>query len=453
MSPSPGRRRPDPARRAAYDTVRTVHAADGYANLVLSDLLSERRLTPRDAAFATELTYGTLKREGTYDKILVLASGRRLDTLQPAVVDVLRLGTHQLLAMRVPTHAAVGATVELAAGAIGERVAGVVNAVLRKVAQRDMEGWLDELSGRARGLDLLALRSHHPVWIARAFEEVLGDETEAALEADNASPRTTLVVRPGLYERAELVAAGAEPTPYSPYGAVWDGNPTELAAVRDGRVGVQDEGSQLVALALSRAEAPLGPWLDLCAGPGGKAALLVGLAASSRVSVLAAERLPHRARLVASALRAFSPDQRWVIAADGLRPAWRESSFARVLADVPCTGLGALRRRPEARWRRLERDLDDLVPLQLALLRTAVASAVPGGVVAYVTCSPHAAETEEVVAAVLADGDVEVVDAPQLLPEVPNAARGPYVQLWPHRHGTDAMFCAILRRKPSGDAR
>jgi 16S rRNA (cytosine967-C5)-methyltransferase len=342
----------------AYDTVRTVHAADGYANLVLSDLLTERRLTPRDAAFATELTYGTLKREGTYDKILVRASGRRLDTLQPAVVDVLRLGAHQLLAMRVPTHAAVGATVELAAGAIGERVAGVVNAVLRKVAQRDMEGWLDELAGPARGVELVALRNHHPVWIARAFSELLGDETEAALEADNASPRTTLVVRPGLYERAELVAAGAEPTPYSPYGAVWDGNPTELAAVRDGRVGVQDEGSQLVALALSRAEAPVGPWLDLCAGPGGKAALLVGLAASSGVGVLAAERLPHRAKLVASALRAYPRGRRWVVAADGLRPAWREGAFARALADVPCTGLGALRRRPEARWRRLERDLE-----------------------------------------------------------------------------------------------
>jgi 16S rRNA (cytosine967-C5)-methyltransferase len=430
-----------------------VHAADGYANLVISDLLSERRLTTRDAAFATELTYGTLKREGTYDKILVRASGRRLETLQPAVVDVLRLGTHQLLAMRVPTHAAVAATVELAAGAIGERVAGVVNAVLRKVAQRDMEGWLDELAGTSRGLDLVALRNHHPAWIARAFEELLGDETEAALEADNASPRTTLVVRPGLYERAELVAAGAVPTPYSPYGAIWDGNPTELAAVRDGRVGVQDEGSQLVVLALSRAEAPVGPWLDLCAGPGGKAALLVGLAASSGAPVLAAERLPHRARLVASALRAYSPDRRWVIAADGLRPAWHESSFARVLADVPCTGLGALRRRPESRWRRLERDLGDLVPLQLGLLRTAVASVMPGGVVAYVACSPHRAETEAVVAAVLADGGVEVVDAPALLPEVPDAARGPYVQLWPHRHGTDAMFCAILRRKPSGDPR
>lgn len=453
MSSQEGRRRADPARRVAFDAVRAVHAADGYANLVLSDLLNERRLSPRDAAFATELTYGTLKREVTYDEIIVRASGRRLDTLQPAVVDVLLLGTHQLLGMRVPTHAAVGATVELAAAAIGERVSGVVNAVLRKVAQRELDAWLDELVAGTTGIETLALRNHHPVWIARAFEAVIGDETEAALEADNAPPRTTLVVRPGLYERNKLVAAGAEATPYSPYGALWAGNPTDLPAVRNGWVGVQDEGSQLVALALSRAEAPSGPWLDLCAGPGGKAALLVGLAAAAGVAVLASERLPHRARLVASALRGFPRAQRLVVAADGLEPAWRPGSFARVLADVPCTGLGALRRRPEARWRRTERDLDDLVPLQLGLLRTAVASTMPGGVVAYVTCSPHRAETEDVVAAVVADGDVEVVDAAALLPEVPDAARGPYIQLWPHRHGTDAMFCAMLRRNPSGDPR
>jgi 16S rRNA (cytosine967-C5)-methyltransferase len=449
----PGRKRPDPARRVAYDTVRAVHAADAYANLVLADLLAERRLVPRDAAFATELAHGTLRREGTYDQILVRASGRTLDTLQPAVVDVLRLGTHQILGMRVPVHAAVGATVDLAAAAIGERVTGVVNAVLRKVAQRDMDQWLDVLVGDRTGIEAVALRNHHPVWVARAFEELLGDETDAALAADNDSPRTTLVVRPGLYERAELVAAGAEPTPYSPYGAIWTGNPTDLAAVRDGLVGVQDEGSQLVALALTRAEAPVGPWLDLCAGPGGKAALLLGLAGSAGQPLLAAERLPHRARLVASALRAFPPENRLVIAADGTAPAWRPESFARVLADVPCTGLGALRRRPEARWRRRESDLADLVPLQLALLRTAVASLMPGGVVAYVTCSPHRAETEEVVAAVIAEGGLEVLDAPALLPEVPDAGRGPYLQLWPHRHGTDAMFCAVLRRKRTGDAR
>jgi 16S rRNA (cytosine967-C5)-methyltransferase len=449
----PGRKRPDPARRVAYDTVRAVHAADAYANLVLADLLAERRLVPRDAAFATELAHGTLRREGTYDQILVRASGRTLDTLQPAVVDVLRLGTHQILGMRVPVHAAVGATVDLAAAAIGERVTGVVNAVLRKVAQRDMDQWLDVLVGDRTGIEAVALRNHHPVWVARAFEELLGDETDAALAADNDSPRTTLVVRPGLYERAELVAAGAEPTPYSPYGAIWTGNPTDLAAVRDGLVGVQDEGSQLVALALTRAEAPVGPWLDLCAGPGGKAALLFGFAGSAGQPLLAAERLPHRARLVASALRAFPPENRLVIAADGTAPAWRPESFARVLADVPCTGLGALRRRPEARWRRRESDLADLVPLQLALLRTAVASLMPGGVVAYVTCSPHRAETEEVVAAVIAEGGLEVLDAPALLPEVPDAGRGPYLQLWPHRHGTDAMFCAVLRRKRTGDAR
>lgn len=450
-----GRRRgrPDPARRVAFDTVRAVHAADGYANLVLSDILGERRLDARDAAFATELTHGTLRREGSYDRVLALASGRSLDTLQPAVVDVLRLGAHQLLGMRVPTHAAVAATVDLAASAIGERVTGLVNAVLRKVAQRDLDGWLDALVGEAEGIGAVAARLHHPAWIARAFADVLGDETAALLEADNVPPRTTLVVRPHLYSRAELVAAGAEPTPYSPYGAVWPGNPADLPAVRDGRVGVQDEGSQLVALALARADAVAGPWLDLCAGPGGKAALLTGLAQEAGEQLVASERQPHRARLVAAALRAFPADTGLVVAADATQPAWRPGAFSRVLADVPCTGLGALRRRPEARWRRQPSDLADLVPLQKALLRTAVDSLAPGGVVAYVTCSPHVAETEEVVADVLADGGVEVVDVAGLLPEVPDAARGPYLQLWPHRHGTDAMFCAVLRKKAPEPAR
>lgn len=450
---SASRRRTDPARRVAFDTLRAVHAADAYANLTLAELLSQRRLEPRDAAFATELTHGTLRREGTYDRVLERAARRSLTSLQPAVVDVLRLGAHQLLGMRVPSHAAVTATVDLARAAVGERVVGLVNAILRRVSERDLDGWLDVIGSDVSGLDRLALQHHHPTWIARAFAEVIGDETEAALEADNLAPRTTLVVRPGLYERADLVAAGAEPTPYSPYGAVWSGNPAELAAVRDGLVGVQDEGSQLVALALSRAEAPRGPWLDLCAGPGGKTALLAGLAAAEGVPLVAAERQPHRARLVASALRAYPPGDRLVVAADGTRPPWAPGGFARVLADVPCTGLGALRRRPEARWRRRPGDLDELVPLQHALLRTAVTSLMPGGVVAYVTCSPHAAETEAVVADIVAEFDLEVVDAPSLLPEVPDAARGPYVQLWPQRHGTDAMFCAVLRSRSVASAR
>jgi 16S rRNA (cytosine967-C5)-methyltransferase len=133
--------------------------------------------------------------------------------------------------------------------------------------------------------------------------------------------------------------------------------------------------------------------------------------------------------------------------ADGTRPAWRAGSFTRVLVDAPCSGLGALRRRPESRWRRNPADLEQLHTLQRALLASAIDSAAPGGVIGYLTCSPHRRETSDVLKETLAvRADVEVIPAAQLLPEIPNAALGPYLQLWPHRHGTDAMFAAFLRR-------
>jgi 16S rRNA (cytosine967-C5)-methyltransferase len=139
-----------------------------------------------------------------------------------------------------------------------------------------------------------------------------------------------------------------------------------------------------------------------------------------------------------------------IVAADGTRRAWRPGSFTRVLADVPCSGLGALRRRSESRWRRGPADVEQLHPLQLALLASAVDSTTPGGVIGYLTCSPHRRETSDVVRETLAvRADVEVIPATQLLPEVPNAGFGPYLQLWPHRHGTDAMFAAYLRKTPS----
>jgi 16S rRNA (cytosine967-C5)-methyltransferase len=223
-----------------------------------------------------------------------------------------------------------------------------------------------------------------------------------------------------------------------------------VAAVADGRAGVQDEGSQLVALAL--ASAPLEGrdlrWLDLCAGPGGKAALLAALAAERGAGLLANERQPHRAGLVRRAL-AGADGVLGIVVADGTRPAWPSASFDRVLVDAPCTGLGALRRRPEARWRRQPADLDALVPLQQSLLSAALDSVRPGGVVLYATCSPVLAETAEVVSAVVASRDDAVLqDATALLPGVPDCA-GPLpgtFQLWPHRHATDAMFGALLRR-------
>jgi 16S rRNA (cytosine967-C5)-methyltransferase len=445
--------------------LRAVSERDAYANLLLPALLRERGLSGRDAALATELAYGTLRGQGSYDAIIAVCSDRDLDRLDPPLREVLRLGAHQLLATRIAAHAAVATSVDLAKDVAGPRPAGFVNAVLRRVATRDLGSWL-EIAAPSRADDLvghLAVRYSHPRWIVRALAEALGDppdqglaETEAALAADGERPLVTLCAVPGLAEPAELAAGGATPARWSPFGAyLAEGDPAQVAAVAQGRAAVQDEASQLAALALARAgggeggagAGTGGRWLDLCAGPGGKARLLAGLARGRGARLLAAELRPHRARLLRDAIGPGGA----VVTADGTAPAWRPGTFDRVLADVPCSGLGALRRRPEARWRRSAGDVAALGPLQRALLAAALDAAAPGGFVAYVTCSPHVAETREVVADVMAGrGDAEVLDAPAVLPEVPGLRcpdpDGAFAQFWPHRHGSDAIFLALLRR-------
>nr|WP_297105872.1 RsmB/NOP family class I SAM-dependent RNA methyltransferase [Tessaracoccus sp.] len=440
---------PNP-RRVAFDVLRQVTGEDAYANLSLAKRLAHAHLESRDAGLVTELVSGTCRLMGTYDRVIEKASGRPLGSLQPAVVDLLRLGCHQLLGMRVKKYAAVGSTVDLARATVGQRVTGLVNAIMRKVSARTLEEWTEAIAAGEDEIGALAVRGHHPRWIVEAYADVLPRaELAEALAANNAAPRPSLVLRPGLAEPAEL--EDAEPTRWSPFGATAAGAPADQPVVRDGRAGVQDEGSQLVAWALARTAAPHGPWLDMCAGPGGKAALLVGLARQAGTWLLASEAQEHRAGLVRRALSAY-PDGWTVIAADGTRPAWAtrgadaDGGFTRVMVDVPCSGLGALRRRPESRWRRRPDDVTALGELQRALLRTALDSVAPGGVVAYVTCSPHRAETVEVVDDVLAERpEVARLRAADALPEVPDCAVGDDVQLWPQRHGTDAMFLALLR--------
>ena len=440
----------DQPRLAAYDVLRAVSADDAYANLVLPQVLRERGLSGRDAALTTELVGGTLRGQGTYDAIVASLANRAVD---PPVLDALRLGTHQLLAMRVPGHAAVATTVDLVRHRVGHRPAGFVNAILRKVSAHDLDGWVRRVAPdpAADPTGHLAVATSHPRWVVEALAAALGrpGELDALLAADNERPRVTLVARPGLSTVAEL---GGRPT-LSPLGVTLDGgDPGEVPAVRDGRAGVQDAGSQLVALALTRAgvDGTDERWLDLCAGPGGKAALLAALAAERGARVLAAERQPHRAQLVRQALRATTAGLAGVVAADGTRPAWADRGFDRVLVDAPCSGLGALRRRPESRWRRRPEDLAELVPLQRALLDSALDATRPGGVVLYATCSPVVAETVDVVRATLAGrDDVRLEDAGPLLPEAEDATcvgLPEAVQLWPHRHATDAMFLALLRK-------
>jgi len=445
----------DPAREAALDVLRAVREDDAYANLVLPGLLRERRVSGRDAALATDLAYGACRARGLLDAVLAACCDRPLDELDGVVLDALRLGAQQLLRTRIPPHAAVGATVELVRARAGSRPTGFVNAVLRRVAERDEAAWVDRLAP-ADTLGRLALAHAHPRWIAEVFARALGgpdgteDELAAALAADDARPAVHLAARPGEISADELAAiTGGDPSPYSPYGVLLTegGDPGELPPVREGLAVVQDEGSQLVALVAARApvEGRDTRWLDLCAGPGGKAVMLGALAAIEGATLDAVDRAPHRAGLVAKAtdglpVRVHTGDAREV--------ALPEAAHDRVLVDAPCTGLGALRRRPEARWRRDAGDVGELAALQRSLLRAGLDRARSGGVVTYATCSPHPDETTAVVTAVAAETGAELLDTVALLPEVPDtaAADGPGVQLWPHRHGTDAMYAAVLRK-------
>ena len=414
-------------REVAFEVMSAVRTREVYVNLLLPTLLKD--LSDRDAALATELTSNTIRHQGTYDAIIdAVATG----TVHPAVRDALRLGVHQLLAMRVPPHAAVDTTVNLVRRRIGHRPVGFTNAVLRKIGQKDLDAWITELTAGLDRHSALAIRYSHPKWVVAALEEAVGpDELEELLAADNVPPHVTLVARPGLIDPRSLPGETGRLSPYARIMTA-GGDPGFVPAVRDGRAGVQDEGSQMVAI--TTAEAPVEGydthWLDLAAGPGGKAALLGALAAERGATLVANEVQPHRAELVSQSVRALSNVQ--VVVHDGREGPWEEESFDRVLLDAPCTGLGALRRRPEARWRRRPEDVPELVELQRQLLTRAIDLVRPGGVVGYATCSPLPAETREVVEAVIAERSDVTVEAEH--------------HWWPHTDGTDAMYLALLRR-------
>ena len=475
--PSERARRTDPARLTAYTAMREI--ADGaYANLALPRLLRDKRITGRDAGFATELVYGATRMSGLYDAVIASAAGRPIEKIDANVLDTLRLGAHQVLSMRVATHAAVDETVALARQVNGAGAAGFVNAVMRRISEREPDAWVELVSrGITDPVERLALRTSHPVWVARALRAALighgattPDDVEssltALLEVDNQPAKVSLVARPGLSSLDELEEFGAERTGLSPVGAVLpEGDPGAVDAVRDGRAAVQDEGSQLLVLALAGVEvegaaAADERWLDLCAGPGGKAGLLAALAIERRIPFVANEISEHRADLVWQTLAAARTAAREADTSLKVRHGdGREmgevdpAAYSRVLIDAPCTGLGALRRRPEARWRRSPADVAALAGLQRELLASGIEATAPGGLVGYATCSPHLNETRFVVADILKRrDDVEVVDARAHFvdasgEQLPALGEGPFVQLWPHVHGTDAMFFALLRKK------
>ena len=438
--------KPDAVRVLVYDILSEVNRNGGYSNLLLPQALTASNFETRDKGFATELLYGTLRMQGRHDYILAQVSDRPWSEVDAGIVDICRLGVHQLFEMRVATHAAVAATVELARKVIGESKASFVNAILRKVSAKSLDEWLEPLNQIKDPVTSLAIRYSHPEWIVSAYYDLLKDFSlvEAELAANNVPAMPTLVSWPGQSTQEELVALGGVATLYSPYGARFDGAPGSLELIRHRKAGVQDEGSQLVAEVFMKFANQSNSILDLCAGPGGKAALISHIADVEGKAFTANEISEARAALVKKVVGKFP-----VLVGDGRLIADQPERFDAILADVPCTGLGALRRRPEVRWRRTLQDLRALTELQRELAEAAISVLNPGGIFGYATCSPHFAETSAQVQQILkSHPELEQLDVSGHLPVgLHDATRGLNLALWTGRHETDSMFLAVFRKR------
>ena len=445
-------------RAIAFELLRRVAEDDSYANLLLPKLLSDAKVDSRDAGFTQELAFGTLRNKLLYEKIIELASSREIRTIDSHALIVLLLGAHQILGMRVAAHAAINESVNLAKQKASQSAAGFVNAVLRRISERSREQWIDKVLESADLVDeKLSLASSHPLWIVKSLRAALesrglGDSLEELLVADNTPARVSVAALPGFADVRELSEFGTLGIA-SPIGLELSVPPSRVPQVLNGHVRVQDQGSQLAVLALLAAEVQVedSRWLDLCAGPGGKAALMLAVAKQRNVSFEANEVSTHRAKLVQQALDPISNLK--VSIGDGRKIAEGGARFSRLLLDAPCTGLGALRRRPESRWRKKSTDIPELAKLQKDLFKASWDSLLPGGVLGYVTCSPHLSETTALVAWAESQyrGDLEFLPANAILNEInPNLGLDVAfrtAQLWPHIHGTDAMFIALFRKK------
>jgi 16S rRNA (cytosine967-C5)-methyltransferase len=449
VEPRGGERgRASAARRVAYRVVQRVLREGAYAGLAFRAEAARARLGGADRAFAQRLAYGTVQRRRTLDYVLTAVSARPLDRLDPRLHDALRLGVFQLLYMdSVPDHAAVAESVELAKdGGAAHRFA---NAVLRRVA-REGADVLAPLTDRSPA-DAAVLHSH-PEWIARMWWDALGaDDARALLARDNVAAETAVRANELLVTAAELRhrlgARGVETAaaPHLPEGLVlrraFDVEGSSL--FREGALTPQSRASMLVTRVL--APQPGERALDLAAAPGTKvthmAALMAGrgeLVAvdSSQSRLQALER--NCERMHATLVRARLADATQLT---------RTDAFDRVLLDAPCTGLGTLQGRPDARWRKSPEQVERLAELQSRLLASAAGQLRPGGTLVYSTCTISPRENEERVRELLAArGDLEADDLSAEYPEYAQRDDPRFLQLLPHRDGTDGFFMARLVR-------
>lgn len=416
-------------RQLAWELLFEVDNSMLYSNLIVPKALSISNLDPRDKALVTNLVYGTIRMRSFLDSAIACHLDRKIESVDQKALVTLRMGAYQLLILKTPVHAGVNEIVDLAKIVCGKSAASFVNAIMRRISEN--------LDFQPQNIDEIY---SHPEWIVNSFRDALKDEqiVIAQLTANNEPALPTLVAWPGRTEHEELIAEGAIHIPNSRNAFTFKGNPGEIPAVRERRAGVQDLGSQLVVETFVStrpiSSTPL-RWLDLCAGPGGKAVYMETLLPNDEL--IANEPAAQRASLVKQVLKRSK-----VTSFDGRDIPLELGDFDRILIDAPCTGIGALRRRPEVRWRRQASDLRSLVQLQRELLSSASKRIRPGGLLGYATCSPHLAETK-----------MQVRDFLKTNPDFARisvgekADRDGDLQLWTYRDGTDCMFLSLLERR------
>lgn len=438
-----GKPNPEDSRLLAYELISQVNREGAFANIRLPELLAKSKMSLADKAFTTELAYGTLRMQGRHDHFIKKFIDRDFLDLDPNITDLLRMGVHQLTLMRVADHAAVSETVEVARKVAGESKASYVNAVLRKIAAMPKE--FDDFNSLPIA-EKLSINHSHPVWIINAFYDQLKDwdEVEKLLISNNTPALPDVVAWPGKSTVAELIQLGATAIPGFDNGVNINTIPILFKPIIQRKAGVQDRGSQLVVENFLATFEPGLFWFDMCAGPGGKAAYLYNSLSDKDPSAkfLANEPVPHRAELVK---RVVNNNQ--VVSFDATISENFNQKFDRILVDAPCTGLGALRRRPEARWRKSLADLKELIPLQRNLMKSAYELLAPNGIIAYVTCSPLLAETKGQVIDFLSEhADMKIYSMDQNGFHKEGLQNDGSVQLWTHRDGSDSMFMVLLRK-------